>query len=141
MVTLEQEMNYLKTYIAFQQTRMSRKLVLTLYFSPILKDQKIHPLLFQPLIENAFKYVGGEYNIAISMQWQDKTVLFKIENSVSELTDAKGKAHGVGLENLKRRLELLYSNKYTLEIHPDENTFIANLQIEINNGNKVYNNG
>jgi sensor histidine kinase YesM len=141
MVTLEQEMNYLKTYIAFQQTRMSRKLALTLYFSPALKDQKIHSLLFQPLIENAFKYVGGEYNIAISMQWQDNQVLFKIENSVSELTDAKGKAHGVGLENLKRRLELLYSNKYTLEIHHDENTFTANLQIEINNGNKVYTNG
>ncbi|MDR1200725.1 MAG: histidine kinase [Tannerellaceae bacterium] len=140
-VTLEQEMNYLKTYIAFQQIRMSKKLVLTMYFSLDLKDQRIHPLLFQPLIENAFKYVGGEYNIDISMRLQNNKVLFKIENSVSELTDSKGKAHGVGLENLKRRLELLYSGKYTLEIHHDENAFIANLQIEIDNGNKVYNNG
>jgi sensor histidine kinase YesM len=140
-VTLEQEMNYLKTYIAFQQTRMSKKLVLNMYFSPDIKDRRIHPLLFQPLIENALKYVGGEYNIDSSMRLQDNRVLFKIENSVSELTGGKGKTHGVGLENLRRRLELLYPGKYTLEIHHDEHTFIANLQIEIDNGNKVHNNG
>jgi LytS/YehU family sensor histidine kinase len=134
-VTLEQEVNYLKTYIAFQQIRMSKKLVLNMYFSPALKEQKIHPLLFQPLIENAFKYVGGEYTIDISMQLQDNRVLFKIENPVSELTAAKGKTHGVGLENLKRRLELLYPGRYALEIHNDEHTFIANLQIETDNGN------
>jgi sensor histidine kinase YesM len=140
-VTLEQEVNYLETYIAFQQIRMSKKLVLNMYFPPDLKDRMIHPLLFQPLIENAFKYVGGAYNIDVSMQLQDNKVLFNIENSVPELTAGKGKAHGVGLENLKRRLELLYSGKYTLEIHNNENTFIANLQIETDNGNKVHNNG
>ncbi|MDR1161860.1 MAG: histidine kinase [Tannerellaceae bacterium] len=129
-VTLEQEVNYLKTYLAFQQTRMSKKLVLNLYFSPGLKDQKIHPLLFQPLIENAFKYVGGAYSIDIRMQWQDNKVLFHIENSVPAVTANKGKAHGVGLENLKRRLELLYAGKYTLEIQHNGNTFIANLQID-----------
>jgi sensor histidine kinase YesM len=140
-VTLEQEVSYLKTYIAFQQIRMSKKLVLNLYFSPDLKDRMIHPLLFQPLIENAFKYVGGAYHIDINMQLQDNKVLFKAENSVPELTNDKGKAHGVGLENLKRRLELLYSGKHTLEIQDGENTFIANLQIETDNGNKVHNHG
>lgn len=134
-VTLEQEINYLKSYIAFQQLRMSKRLVLDMYFAPELKDQKIQPLLFQPLIENALKYVGREYQINIDMRLQDNNLLFKIDNSVSELTSGKTKTNGVGLENLKRRLELLYSGKYTLETGNKENTFVANLQIQIDNGN------
>ena len=67
-VTMEQEINYLRSYIAFQQLRMSERLMLDLYFDPQLKEQKIHPLLLQPLIENAFKYVRGDYKI----NWKSK---------------------------------------------------------------------
>lgn len=134
-VMLEQEINYLKTYIAFQQSRMTERLVLNVYFDPVLKNQIIHPLLFQPLIENALKHVGGEYYVNINMRLQDNKVLFNIDNSVSELINGKTKESGVGLENLKRRLELLYSGKYILETYQDKNVFMANLQIEIDNGN------
>lgn len=136
-VTLGQEINYMKTYIAFQQQRMSKKLVPDMHFSPELNEQKIHPLLFQPLIENALKYVGGAYRIHINMQLQDTKVLFEIDNSLSELMNSKvqGKGNGVGLENLRRRLELLYPGKYTLETTCENNTFTANLQIETGHGN------
>lgn len=136
-VTLEQEINHIKTYIAFLQSRMSRKLVLDMRFPVEPNDLKIHPLLFQPLVENALKYVGGAYSIHINMRLHDSKVWFEIHNSFSELLNhkEKGKETGVGLENLRRRLELLYPDKYVLETICEKNTFTAYLQIETGHGN------
>ena len=130
-VRMEQEISYLKSYIAFQQLRMTERLVLDLYFDPELKDQKIHPLLFQPLIENAFKYVRGEYRIQLEMKSDGRQILFEITNSISQSQSTK-KKKGIGIENLKRRLDLLYPDKYNLEIKQTENLFVAKLTISTN---------
>lgn len=63
---------------------MSERLVLDVYFDPELKEQMIQPLLFQPLIENAFKYVRGEYRIQLVMMSVENRILFKISNSISQ---------------------------------------------------------
>ena len=128
-VTMEQEISYLKSYIAFQQLRMNERFVLDIYFDPELKTQKIHPLLFQPLIENAFKYVKGDYKIKLELRLTDSQILFKIENTILEnwIFDRKNK--GIGIENLKRRLSLLYPNKYSLDTDRTESLFIAKLTI------------
>jgi sensor histidine kinase YesM len=131
-VTIEQEINYLRLYIAFQQLRMSERLVLDLYFDPELKEQKIHPLLFQPLIENAFKYVRGEYNIQLEMKLNESRsrIQFEIRNSISQSQNTSNKKDkGIGIENLKRRLDLLYPSKYNLEIKQTESLFIVKLTI------------
>lgn len=129
-VTMEQEINYLKSYIAFQQLRMSERLVLNLYFDPELKEQKIHPLLFQPLIENAFKYVRGEYRIQLEMKLNGNQIQSEIKNSISPSQNTNNKKDkGIGIENLKRRLDLLYPNKYNLEIKQTESMFVVNLTI------------
>ncbi|WP_165042907.1 sensor histidine kinase [Dysgonomonas sp. ZJ709] len=129
-VTMEQEINYLKSYIAFQQLRMSERLVLDLYFDPELKEQKIHPLLFQPLIENAFKYVRGEYRIQLEMKLNGSQIQSEIKNSISQSQNTNNKKEkGIGIENLKRRLDLLYPNKYNLEIKQTESMFVVNLTI------------
>lgn len=131
-VRMEQEINYLKSYIAFQQLRMTGRLVLDLYFDPELKDQKIHPLLFQPLIENAFKYVRGEYRIQLEMKSAGNQIQFEIKNSISRTQNTGNrKGKGIGIENLKRRLNLLYSDKYHLEIKQMESLFVAKLIISI----------
>lgn len=129
-VTMEQEINYLRSYIAFQQLRMTERLVLDLYFDPNLKEQKIHPLLFQPLIENAFKYVRGEYKIELEMRLIGNQIQFKVSNSTSPSQNPnKKKEKGIGIENLKRRLDLLYPNKHNLEIKQAENMFVVKLII------------
>lgn len=128
-VTIEQEISYLKSYIAFQQLRMSKRLILDFYFDPKLKEQKIHPLLFQPLIENAFKYVRGEYRIQMEMKLNGKQIQCEIKNSIAQSKTTGKKNKGVGLENLKRRLELLYLNEYNLDIKQTESTFVAKLTI------------
>jgi sensor histidine kinase YesM len=129
-VTMEQEINYLKSYIAFQQLRMTERLVLDLYFDPELKEQKIHPLLFQPLIENAFKYVRGDYRIQLEIKLNGNQIRFEIINSISPSRNTNNKKEkGIGIENLKRRLELLYPDKYNLEIQQTENLFVVKLTI------------
>ena len=129
-VAVEQEISYLKSYIAFQQLRMSERLILELYFDPELKEQKIHPLLFQPLIENAFKYVRGDYKIKLEMKLNGNQIQFNIENSVAQSQTGR-KDSGIGVENLKRRLNLLYPDKYTLEIEQTKDIFTAKLSIKM----------
>lgn len=129
-VTIEQEINYLKAYISFQQLRMTDKLVLNLYFDPELKDQKIHPLLFQPLIENAFKYVRGDYKINLAIKLSENQIQAEIKNTIAQAqSNNNQKDKGIGIENLKRRLDLLYPDKYNLEIKQTKELFIARLTI------------
>ena len=130
-VTISQEVEYLKAYIKLQQLRMSERLVLKSNFDSELNEQKIHPLLFQPLLENAFKYVGGEYWMNIALVLENNRIRFVVENSVSTEILANPKTKGIGLENLKRKLELLYTDKQELKIEHKENSFISELIIEL----------
>jgi len=129
-VPIQQEIDYLKTYIRFQQLRMSDRLKIEAYFDPLLKEQEIHPLLFQPLLENAFKYIGGEYRICVNLTLKNDRIVFIVENSInSVLLSTKEKKKGIGIENLKRRLEILYPEKHFFKTESKEDTFLAELII------------
>ncbi len=130
-VTLKQEMNYTQAYIRFQQMRMSERLQLTQFYDEGMDNQEIHPLLFQPLIENAFKYVSGEYWINFRFELNGNEVIFRVENSLNwKGKPTKGK-QGIGIENLKRRLNLLYPARYQLTITPADDVFTAELKIKL----------
>ena len=133
-VTVKQELDYLKAYIRFQQQRMSERLVLTEEYDEQLNTQKIHPLLFQPLVENAFKYVCGDYRIRFSLKLVENKLIFTAENSVDQEQLAilyHKKANGLGIENMKKRLQILYPAKHRLTIYPEEKTYLAELIIEL----------
>ena len=130
-VTLKQEMNYTQAYIRFQQMRMSERLQLTQFYDEGMDNQEIHPLLFQPLVENAFKYVSGEYWINFRFELNGNEVIFRVENSLNwKGRPTKGK-QGIGIENLKRRLNLLYPARYQLTITPADDVFTAELKIKL----------
>ena len=75
-------------------------------------------------MENAFKYVGGSYRIKIACGLQESVIRLEVENSVpAEIPHKKEK--GIGLENLKRRLELLYPDRHTLTAQKKENGFVC----------------
>lgn len=67
---------------------MSKRLVLTSYFDPGLKEQRIDPLLFQPLVENAFKHVRGDYKINIELRVIENEIRCTIENTFDETSAA-----------------------------------------------------
>jgi sensor histidine kinase YesM len=137
-VPVRHEIHYLQNYIELQKLRSSDKLKLQMHFDESLNGQQVYPLLFLPLVENAFKYVGGEYCISIEARSVQNRICFSVTNS---LPDGNGwmmdkneiqKRSGIGLENLKRRLELLYPSKHMFTTGREDNYFCAAMQLELN---------
>ena len=129
-VKISEEINFIKTYIQFQQLRMTKRLEMNTYFDEFLDKQKIYPLIYQPFLENAFKYVGGEYRIHLEMKYLDSKIIFHLENSLPEETQpAKKSGAGIGIENSRRRLALLYPDQHQLNINQEEKLFEVELII------------
>lgn len=129
-VALSQEIQYLTNFIELQQVRTSEKLQLSVHFDQQLNGQQIYPLLLLPMVENAFKYVGGHYRIDIAAKLVGDQLLFSVVNSIPENMPVKVH-NGIGLENLKRRLELLYAGKSSLHTEKTATEFKADLQIKL----------
>lgn len=136
-VPIKQEMDYLRNFIEFQKVRNSRKLVLDVHIDLDLCEQMVYPLLFSPLIENAFKHVGGNYIMNVFVRLEENTILFKVENSVSP-TRTNNEVGGIGLKNLQRRLELLYDNTHQIYFHNGDDTFVAELKIPYEPENTLH---
>lgn len=128
MVSVTNEIQYLQNFIALQKIRSSRRLQLNVSFDEALHDEQVYPLLFLPLVENAFKYVGGNFYINIHLKKQDHEISFCVENSIPDKISFEEKG-GIGLDNLKRRLELLYPGKHTFSAQIKEDSFLAELKL------------
>lgn len=129
IVTMGQEINFIKSFILFQKGRMSERLVIMEEYDEDLNEQLIHPLLLQPLLENAFKYVRGEYWISLTIQTEGDEIHFCIENATDIGQGEENRQHGIGIENLKRRLELLYPNAHNLKLEQKVDSFLVELTI------------
>lgn len=130
-VPIRKEVDYLRNYMDMQKLRMSERLILDAFFSPSLREQPVYPLLFLPLVENAFKYVGGDYRIDCRMSGDAGKILFEITNSLPPLPVSATGKKGIGLENLRRRLTLLYPEKHSLEIRKEPDLYSVKLLIDI----------
>jgi LytS/YehU family sensor histidine kinase len=132
MVPISRELHYLQNFIDLQQVRSSDKLKLQVNFDSSLNGEQVYPLLFLPLVENAFKYTGGDYRITIEVSKENDRLRFAVANSmptwINEKTDTS--RTGIGLENLKRRLELLYPGKHTFTTSKKDDTFFAEIQLQ-----------
>ena len=125
-----QEIDYLQIFIELQKIRSTDKLKLKVDFDKKLNGQLVYPLLFLPLVENAFKFVGGDYEMQVEAKVTNGQIDFKVENSVPQLKETVKKAGGIGLENLKRRLDLLYPGKHSLLLENSGDYFKAELKLE-----------
>ncbi|MDB5022461.1 MAG: histidine kinase [Mucilaginibacter sp.] len=129
-VPVMQEIEYLQSFIELQKIRSTDKLKLKIDFDKRLNGQLVYPLLFLPLVENAFKFVGGNYQLLIEAKVADDHIEFRVENSVPERRQTETKARGIGLENLKRRLNLLYPGRHALKLENGSDHFKAELKLE-----------
>jgi two-component system LytT family sensor kinase len=135
-VSMEKEIDYIRNYVAFQQLRKDENLVVDIDTCIAPGDYKIAPLLLVTLIENAFKFVSSfadkPNSIAIKITVKDNVFSFHICNT-TELVQRRSHpgTGGIGLVNLKRRLELLYPNKYKLNCDQQDGYYEANLEIEL----------
>ncbi|MDB5144464.1 MAG: histidine kinase [Mucilaginibacter sp.] len=129
-VDLEKELQYLQNYIDLQKIRFGNKAFVDFKITGEVGNQQIVPLLLIAFIENAFKHgVANDPSVPICLRINlDGTHLhFYMENKKHALN--KDNEGGIGLNNVKRRLELLYPGKYTLTIQDEPNTYTCELSL------------
>ena len=135
-VLLIDEILNLQNYIEIEKLRYSEKLSITIDFPKETNNLQIAPLLLLPFVENAFKHGvshnPGRAQITTSLKTRHTAMEFKIENSKNPAKPRiKSLSKGIGLSNVKKRLELLYPKKYKLEIDDKEETFSVTLSLEL----------
>jgi len=132
-VPLAKEIEFIQSYVNLMKLRFSDKVVITLNIADNLPLKDIPPMLFTSLIENAFKHgisYKNESEIKISMYSVENRLLFEITNKKVR-TGESNENSGIGLDNTKKQLELIYGNSYNLDINDNIDTFNVNLSIPI----------
>ena len=132
-VTLGEELNYLKNYIKLQEIRYHKKSDVQLNHQIDNIECEIMPLLFILLLENAFKHglenLEKNAYIHINLIENEGIVDFEVENNFE--SQETSKEQGIGLKNLKRRLELVYPKRHSLTFDINTNIYKAKLTLEI----------
>lgn len=133
MVSIDKEVAYLDNFIDLNKIRFNKELNLT--FDKEIRDlgTKIHPLLLIVLMENAFKH-GVEMStdtafVDVQLKSDLNHILFKVVNNFD--SSVKDEPSGIGVENLRKRLDLLYPEKYRLELGSTGNKFEAQLMLKL----------
>lgn len=138
-VMLSKEIELIRNYIALERLRHSENLSISFDIKGSIDKQQIAPLLLLPFIDNAFKHGVRESNpnnwIVVFMEVINDTIKFSVENSAQTIKHSANfeENKGIGLENVKRRLDLLYQGDYSLEIKEGEESFYIKLIIETQN--------
>ncbi len=139
-VHLSKEIGYIQNYLDLERLRFGRKLKTTFDVHGQVSDQRIAPLLMLPFIENSFKHGVGdgieEVQIDIKLQASPYDIIFTVQNRKFNKIDTGVNGHyhhighnGVGIKNVKRRLNLIYGNNYTLNILDEPEKYSVTLKI------------
>ena len=137
--TLKNEISHLKNYIEIEKLRYDETLKVDFNINRKTKKIIVKPLILIPLVENAFKHGARNSKkngyIYINLNATAKLLDFRVENSFEKSTKKiKEQIEGIGLTNLKKRLELTYgSDFYSLDITEETNKYIAHLKINLKN--------
>ncbi|QTD39084.1 histidine kinase [Polaribacter batillariae] len=138
-VPLEKEIKYLENYIALERIRLEDKADIIFEVSGAIESLKIAPMLCIVFVENAFKHLGvlenGKSSVSVKIVVNSNEIYFSCTNTVevfqieSSYQLEKGKS-GIGLQNAKKRLALLYPNKHQLRIEKTESLYCVTLKLD-----------
>ncbi len=135
-VSLQTEIEYLQSYIDLQQQRFGQKVKIeTDMQTGGGTISRIEPMLLIPFVENAFKHGIGmvkDPRIVVSLSIQGNVLQFSVGNKyIEHATEVKDHTSGIGLANVKRRLNLLYNRDYSLLISKKDDWFLISLQLNL----------
>ncbi len=134
-VPLGKEIEYLRHFIALNMLKDSRGLNVKANLDESRPQLRIAPMLFIPFVENAFKHSKVEDLangwIDIRLQTEDAAVVLEVKNSLPKSGFTKNETGGIGLENVRRQLELLYPGRHELRIEKGESAFEVYLKITV----------
>jgi len=132
LVTLEEEVEYLKNYIELHKMRYHKKIEVLFNLEIQDKELRVMPLLFIILLENAFKHgvenLRENAYVRINMTTSINEIQFTVENNFDNTEPIE--QSGIGLKNLKRRLELVYPNKHSLSSSTTNDVYKAQLTLK-----------
>jgi len=134
VISLMKSINYVYSYLELEKLRYGDRVKSEISINGNIDDVEIPPLLFLPFIENCFKHGThhqGEIKVSIDFEVKDNFLFFTVENNFSQPKGTYSK-HGIGIENVRRRLELLYGNKFSLKTKIKLNTYIVKLKLPLN---------
>lgn len=135
-IALKKEIEFIQSYIDLMKLRFTDKVRISFIAKALKPDIEIPPLLFTSLIENAFKhgisYLEDSF-ITVELSTSDSELSFNISNSIAPLKEKKNEEQerGIGLENTRKRLKLLYKENYQMNITQENGTFSINLKLPL----------
>ncbi|MDA7625641.1 histidine kinase [bacterium] len=132
-IPIDKEIKIIEDYIELESLRYDDRLTVNFEKNIENVQSEIAPLILLPFVENAFKHGVGETRfeavIDIALELQDRKLKFTIKNSKDE--DQNTVNQGIGLKNVKRQLELIYGENYSLEIESESKVFFVKLTIQL----------
>lgn len=130
-IRLTEEIDYIKAYIELEQLRHQESAFIDLRIEPENASDEIPPYILSPFVENALKHgvTSNEKPIVIDLKLEDQKLYFKVMNAIA--VQKKDKLGGIGLDNLRKRLEIHYPQKHQLKVTEENNLFTAELEIEL----------
>lgn len=133
-VPLEKEVEFLVNYVELERIRLEDSVDVHMEVNGLINGQLIAPMLLVPLFDNAFKYCASDgdvafVNVEINVQLHDFQL--RIYNSKDAQTGTRMGSGGIGLSNVRKRLELMYENNYELNIHETQHVFGVELNIRL----------
>jgi sensor histidine kinase YesM len=134
-IPIEKEISYLKDYVELQKIRKDKNYSVEFNCQPNVRGFSIEPLLLVPFVENAFKHISHKTNeinfIKVNLTRSNGLFQFTVENSKEENSKSDDQQGGIGLSNVKRRLELLYPGKHELVIKDLPDLYNINFKLKI----------
>lgn len=132
-VMLNDEIEFIRKYVALMMMRMHDHVKVDMEFPQEGSQIKIPPLLFIPLVENAFKHgvsANKSSHITLRMKIEEGAIVFTVQNSYYPKTEEDRSGSGIGLENLKKRLEILFGNEYEFTQKQEGDFYFSYLKIK-----------
>ena len=134
-VELRNEIVFLENYFSLEGLRFKNKDFFNYTISGNCNGYKIAPMMLIPFVENAFKHsvdsiIGN--GIIVKITIENGKLIFYCENQYDKSETDKDKSRGIGLETVKKRLDLIYKNKHKLSINSEHSVFKVNLELELN---------
>jgi len=133
-VRLEKEIEIMKNYVDLERERYGERIEISWNYEGEIKDKFIAPLLMLPFLENAFKHGTSEQTekpwLGVDISVRHDTLRCKIANSKNEYVPNSN--NGIGIGNVKKRLELIYPERYELKMSDEGNFFVVSMMVKLN---------
>ena len=134
-ISIDKEVHYIRNYVALQQIRKEEDLIVDLRVGKEVTGFAIAPLLFIAFIENAFKYVSNfeekENKVEITLERQQDWLWFRTWNTKERNVSPADPHNGIGIANVKRRLELLYPGRHDLQLRDEDGAYLVELKLQL----------